>query len=202
MKLSSSVLALVLAASVPLQSGEPAVSSTTPADPGVPALSHRAAEPPSAPLMVGDVAPDFTWQADSRRHVSMRQVLEHGAVLLVFAPDDAHLASLQRERDGLLDLGVVPVAVVPHRSGTAESRARKLGLAYTVVPDNRRIVAGQYGAVDEMRQSMVPSWFVVDRRGQVRALGRGGIPEQNLARLAATVLAIPSGEVPVPARTR
>lgn len=202
MKLSVSLLAMVLAASVPLQPGEPPVSPTTVQEQGIPTLSPRAPEPPSSPLMVGDLAPDFAWQAADRRVVSMKDLLFHGSLLLVFSPDDASLRAIQREREGLLDLGVVPVAVVHSRAGAASSKARRMGLSYILVPDTRRVIAGQYGAVDENRQSMIPAWFVVDRRGQVRALGRGSIPSSGFPRLAATVLAIPTGDVPVPVRAR
>jgi len=202
MKLSVSLLAVVLAASLPLQSGEPSATSTSAQDPGIAALSPRATEPPSAPLMVGDVAPDFVWQSSERRPVSMKDLLVHGSLLLVFAPTDEDLKAIQRDREAPLDLGVVPVAVINTRPGAANGKAHRLGLSYTLVPDTRRVIASQYGAVDENRQSMVPAWFVVDRRAQVRALGRGSIPSAGFPRLAATVLAIPSGDVTLPARTR
>lgn len=202
MKLSLSLLAVVLAATLPLQPGEPPNSRTPSQEQGIPTLSPRAAEPPSSPLMVGDAAPDFVWQSGDRRMVSVKDLLVHGSLLLVFAPDDATLRAIQQDREGLLDLGVVPVAVVQSRGSAAAGKARRMGLSYILVPDTRRVIAGQYGAVDENRQSMIPAWFVVDRRGQVRALGRGSIPSSGFPRLAATVLAIPTGDVPVPARTR
>lgn len=202
MKLSVSLLAVVLAASLPLQPGEPPASQPAAQEQGIPTISPRAPEPPSSPLMVGDVAPDFVWQAGDRRFVSMKDLLVHGSLLLVFSPNDEHLRAIQQDRESLLDLGVVPVAVVNARSGAATNKARRLGLSYTLVPDTRRVIAGQYGAVDENRQSMVPAWFVVDRGGHVRALGRGSIPSGGFPRLAATVLAIPTGDVMVPAKTR
>jgi peroxiredoxin len=202
MKLSVSLLAVVLAASLPLQPGEPPEGSNPASDRGLTAISPKAAEPPSAPLMVGDAAPDFTWQSSDRRFVSMKDLLVHGSLLLVFAPGDEDLQSIQRDREALLDLGVIPVAVMNARSGAAASKARRMGLSYTLVPDTRRVIAAQYGALDENRQSIVPAWFVVDRRAQVRALGRGSIPSAGFPRLAATVLAIPAGDVSLPAKSR
>lgn len=201
MKLSGIVLAVVLAASVPHQPGEPTPPATS-RDLGIPSFTHRATEPPSSPVLVGDVAPDFAWQDTGRRTVSMKDLLVQGSLLLVFSPGDEHLRAIEREREALLDLGVIPVGVMNARAGAASNHSRRLGLGYLLVPDSRRVIAAQYGAVDEVRQSTVPSWFVLDRRGQVRALGRGSIPRGGFPRLAATVLAIPTGDVLVPTRTR
>lgn len=201
MKLSVVLLA-AFASSLPLQPGEPTAHQPPPAEGAAPLLSPRATEPPSAPVLVGDPAPDFSWQTADRQWVGLRDLLAQGSVLLVFASDDAHLAAIERERDALLDLGVIPAAGVNARAGSAAGKARKLRLGYTVIPDSRRIVAAQYGALDEMRQSLLPAWFVIDRRGQVRSVGRGSVPTAGFPRIAATVLAIPTGDVAVPARTR
>lgn len=201
MKLSSLLLAVVVAATVPLQPGEPPGSPPA-AERGLPTISPRAAEPPSSTLMVGDIAPDFAWQVGDRRFASMKEALAQGSLLLVFAPNDRQLRAIEEERDALLDLGVVPIGVLNARGGAASGTARRLGLSFTLVPDSRRVIAGQYGATDDNRQSMLPAWFVVDRRGQVRALGRGSIPAGGFPRLAATVLAIPTGDIALPVRTR
>lgn len=200
MKLSASALALVLAASVPLQSGEPPAPRSP--ERGVSSFSPRAPEPPSSPLLVGDIAPDFSWQDAERRPASLKGALGQGSLLLVFSPGDEHLLAIERERDALLDLGVVPVGVLNARAGATANRSRRLGLGFVLVPDSRRVIAAQYGVLDEVRQATVPAWFVLDRRGQVRALGRGSIPSGGFPRLAATVLAIPAGDVPVPAGSR
>jgi peroxiredoxin len=148
-------------------------------------------EPPVAVVDVGEPAPNFSYQGADGHWRGLRDLIGQGAVLLVFAPREHNLIRLQREREALLDLGVVPVAVVEHRSGSARSLVRRLGLTYTVFSDPRCVIASQFNVVDPITQSAVSSWFVIDRRGKVRALRRGSLPISGYPAVAARALALP-----------
>ncbi len=162
----------------------------------------RIPEPPSAPVRVGDPAPDFAWVGADQSSRRLRDILEQAHVLLVFAPDDAALRDLERERETLALMGVVPVAVVEARPRSAVARAQRTGAHFLVIPDPVRVVGGQFDQVDPEANRIVPGWFAVDRRGTVRGAGGSLRPAQGWARIAASALAIPAPDVPVPARTR
>jgi peroxiredoxin len=202
MKFPGLLIAVALAASLPLQPGDQESVVPVPGERESASLSHRAPEPPSSPLMVGDRAPHYSWQSEDGLTINLHDLYAQGHLLIVFGAGEPTLRALESERNELLDLGVVPVAVVSARNGAVWSSGRKLGLHYPLVPDSRRVLAGQFDAVDEIRQVVLPSWFVVDRGGTVRALHREGLPHAGFPRLAATVLAIPTKDVPLPARTR
>jgi peroxiredoxin len=204
MKSLGFLAAAVVAFALPSTPGEPV--STPGPDPiptasGANLFAGGAVEPPTASVTVGDRAPDFSF-ATSGGNVSLHDLTAQGAVLLVFGADEPTLRSLDRERDELLDLGVLPVAVVPAKGNHLLSMTRRLGLRYTVVPDPRRVIAAQYDVVDERRQVAVPSWFVLDRGRRVRALQRQGVPGGGYARIAASALLIPAKDVPLPTGSR
>ena len=198
MKLTSLALAAVLAAAVPLNSND---SPSAPTVPGRDNLStpYSAPEPPSAPVMVGDRAPAFSWQADDAHPVQLSDLLAQGNLFVVFGAPDVCLRALEHEREALLDLGVVPVAIVSSGNRGARSTANRLGLHYVLVPDSRRVVAVQYGVMDDVTQAIAPSWFILDRTGHVRALKRGLLPNTGYAKLATAALALPAGDVTLPA---
>ena len=202
MKFTGLLIAVVVAASLPLQPGDQETQPSPSNEGQTATLSRRAPEPPSSPLLVGDRAPKFSWQGEDGHTVNLQDLYAQGNLLVVFGANDATLRTIENERDPLLDLGVVPVAVVNARNGAVWSTGRRLGLHFPLVPDSRRVLAGQFDAVDEIRQTALPAWFVVDRGGRVRALHREGLPESGFPRLAATVLAIPAKDVPLPALAR
>jgi len=153
--------------------------------------SHFAfmSEPPISEVQVGDAAPNFSYQGFDGRWMRLHHLVDQGPVLLVFGLSDAQLVRLDRERDGLLSLGVIPVAVVDRKPGKASEAVRKLGLKYTVLSDSRLVIASQFNANDLGR--VVPSWFVIDARLRVRALSRGRTPPDEYVRLCARALALP-----------
>ncbi|MCU0256138.1 MAG: peroxiredoxin family protein [Vicinamibacterales bacterium] len=204
MKSLGLLAAAVVAFALPSTPGEPV--STPGPDPvpitsGANLFAGGAVEPPTTSVSVGDRAPDFSFSAPGG-NVSLHDLTAQGAVLLVFGADESTLRSLDRERDELLDLGVLTVAVLPAKGSQLQSMTRRLGLRYTVVPDPRRVVAAQYDVVDERRQAAVPAWFVLDRGRRVRALQRQGLPDGGFARIAASALLIPARDVPLPTGSR
>lgn len=202
MKLTGLALAAILAAALPLQSSDLPSQTPTLSNPENPAQPYNAPEPPNAPLLVGDRAPDFSWQSEDARLLKLRDLLAQGHLLVVFGAQDAALRTLEHERTSLLDLGVVPVAVVSSGNRGSRATANRLGLHYVLVPDSRRVIAAQYGVVEDSGESIAPAWFVLDRTGCVRALKRGALPSSGYARLAANVLALPTNDVNLPAQTR
>lgn len=203
MKFSSILLTALLAAILALGPG--GISDQT-----TPLSGHEAGralrpippEPPASEVETGDPAPDFAYQAEDNRWRRLRDLLAQGPVLLVFGADPTVLTAIERERDAMLRLGVVPVALLDVRSGRAWATARQLGLRYPVVPDSRRVIAGQFRTVDPVGQRTVPSWFVVDRGGRVRGLKRGALPKQGYASRVAAVLGLPDPGADVPAEKK
>lgn len=187
---------LVLVAAIPVR--PPADDPSRPAT----NLSQVAVEPPTAVVGVGDLAPDVAWDGPAGRPQRLRDLRAQGHVLLLFFPDESHLVALERERDRLIDLRVVPAAVVQRGSSAAAALARRLSLHYTLVPDPRLVVAGQFNAVDRSAGRGVPCWFVLDRWGNVRSLGRGSVPGDGFARLASNALLLPGPDAALPARLR
>jgi peroxiredoxin len=204
MKFLGLALTLVMAVALPLSPGEnPSAppASTAPAFPRTD-LRTRAAEPPNSTVSVGDVAPNFAFPGPEGTTLSLADMASQGQLLIVFALEERVLTSLEEERDKLLDMGVLPVAIVRERPGPAQSMALRLGLHYPVISDSRRVISAQYNVLDESGPKMIPGWFIVDRQLRVRGLSRGEVALRKWARLAASTLAIPDKSKPLPARSR
>lgn len=202
MKLPLAVPAALLLAA--LASAAPFAPDHLPADVARPAVnpSSGGPEPPNAIVTGGEPAPDVSWQASDGTWLRLADVRAHGPVLLVFTRREIDLATLQRERDQLLDLGVLPVAVVDRRPGAAADLTRRLRLTYTVIPDRRCVVAQQFNAIDPDTRSLAPAWFMVDRRGVVRGMSHGELPSGGWSEIAAGALALPRPGATLPSSTR
>lgn len=149
---------------------------------------HGLAEPPEAQVCVGDPAPDFAYQGYDGHWMRLHHLLDQGSVLLVFGVNEAQLATIEREREALLSLGVIPVVVLDRRPGASRTLVSRLGLKYTLLSDQRQVIPAQFNAVEAGR--VTPSWFVLDGHGKVRGLLRGSLPSQDYARLCARALAL------------
>jgi peroxiredoxin len=145
-------------------------------------------EPPASEIQVGDPAPNFSYHGFDGRWLRLHHLLDQGPVLLVFGPGPAELQRLEEERESLLDLGVIPVAVVELKSGAARRLAKRLGLRYTLLSDQRLVIASQFNAVHSA--ATIPSWFVVDAHGKVRGLQRGKLPASDYPQLCARALGL------------
>lgn len=199
MHLSITMVALLLY----LAGGDPggsrvSVPMPSPAAKGGPGMSLGAVEP--APMVIhnGDPAPDFSYQSPDGRWRHLHDLLVQGNVLMVFGAPEATLLTLERERNDLLNLGVLPVAVLDIKPGNAWGTARKLDLHFTVLADPRRVIGGQFNVVDGNSRSL-PAWFVVDRKGTVRGSWRGELPADGYLSIAARSLGLPLPSVPLPA---
>jgi len=116
-------------------------------------------------VRVGDPAPNFAFEGFGGRSMRLHHLLDQGPVLLVFGAREADLRRLQAQRNALLDLGVVPVAVVNAGPRTTRALVQRLGLQFTVLADSRGVIADQFNIVEGERT--VPGWFVLDARGRV-----------------------------------
>jgi len=153
-------------------------------------------EPPAAEIQVGDPAPNFSYQGFDGRWMRLHHLLEQGPVLLVFAPGRTELRRLEEERERLLDLGVVPVVFLDLKPGAARSLAKRMGVRYTVLSDQRLVIASQFNAVQNA--VLIPSWFVIDPRGKVRGLWRGKLSGSDYPELCARALSLPLPGTTVP----
>lgn len=153
------------------------------------------------PVQVGDSAPDFTWVGPDNQTHALHEALLQANVLLVFAPDDAALQKIESERDDLAQIAVVPIAVLDARGKAAANRARRLGVHFLVVPDATHLIGSQFSQLEASSGRLLPGWYAVDRKRVVRGAG-SAIDGASWTRIAASALAIPSPDVPLPAKTR
>lgn len=156
-------------------------------------------ETPATEVRLGDRAPDFSYQGVDGGWRRLRDILTQGPVLLVFGADELTLRVIEHERERLLDLGVVPVAVTDLRSGAARALVSRYDLRFTVLSDRRGVIAAQYNAIDPGSGRQVPTWFVLDPKRRVRGLGRRRLPLRGYSSLVANALGLPTPGVALPA---
>jgi peroxiredoxin len=156
-------------------------------------------EIPATEVRLGDRAPDFSYQGVDGSWRHLRDILEQGPTLLVFGADELTLRVIEHERERLLDLGVVPVAVTDLRSGAARALVRRYDLRFTVLSDRRGVVAAQFNAIDPGSGRQLPTWFVLDPKRRVRGLGRRRLPLRGYPALAANALGLPAPGAALPA---
>jgi peroxiredoxin len=162
-----------------------------------PALHPRALETPATEVCLGDVAPNVSYQGTDARWLRLKDITTQGAVLLVIGADERTLRVLEREREALMDLGVIPVAVLGSRLGVVRATAARLDLRYTVIGDPQGVIAAQFNALDGATGRHLPAWFVLDARLRVRGLGRKALPAHGYSTLAAEALGVPEKGQPV-----
>lgn len=178
------------------------VTASPPASAGVHDISVQRPgqiEPGPTPVILGDTAPDFSYQGTDGRWLHLHDLVQQGSALLVFGANDVVLRAIEHDRDRLMDLGVIPVAVLDVRGGAARGLVQRLSLRYLVIADARGVIAGQFNAVDQPSGRQVPSLFVLDRARRVREVARGNIPVRGFVSLAANALGMPEPETPLPA---
>jgi peroxiredoxin len=150
-------------------------------------------------LAVGDEAPDFTLQNAVGEPVTLSELLAGGPVVLTFYRGEwcpfcnIQLRHLERALPDFQKFGATLVAVSPQSPDHALSLTEKYELAYPVLSDVDQAVASAYRVkftlagdledlqvnvfgndprnqnADASRSLPVPSTFVIDRQGVVRA---------------------------------
>ena len=163
------------------------------------ALQAMPVETPATEVCLGDVAPDFSYQDPDARWRRLRDLVAATPALLIFGANDGVLRIVESEREALLDLGVIPVAVVGSRLGAARALASRLELRYTVLADPQGVIAAQFNSADPANGRPLPSWFVLATQRRVRGLGRQGLPLRGYAQLTANALGLPRRGVTLPA---
>jgi peroxiredoxin len=193
------VVGLLAATSTPCLS-ESVIRTTRPAledaRPGE-RLWLTAIEPGLSIVQPGDLAPDFSYQAESGEWLKLHQLLDHGSVMLVFVPNESELRTMEDARDSLYSVGVIPVAVLDRRASAAVLLAQRLGLGFPVIADPQGSIASQFNLVGPPTVRARQAWFILDRSGRVRGLERGELPEGGYTRIACDALAIPSPDATV-----
>ena len=192
---------IVLAATLQSAAVDPGANPFPISDDGRPAISsvqNGAPEPPASEVRVGDVAPDFSFEGFDGKWRNLRDLRVQGSVLLVIAPDHVQMSALERERATLIERGVLPVAILDATPRATASTIRKLDLHYSVIADPRRVIAEQFNAIQSRTHAAVPAWFVIDRKGLVRALDRGSFPSRGYTALATEALGLPTPGAALP----
>lgn len=159
--------------------------------PGI-GLQARPTDIPATEVCVGDIAPDVSYQGADARWRRLRELVAETPALLVFGASEATLRTLEREREELMDLGVIPVAVVGSRLGGARALATRLELRYTLLADPQGVIAAQFNAIDAANGRTLPTWFVLDSNRRVRGLGREGLPPRGYPAIASGALGLPA----------
>lgn len=163
------------------------------------ALQGQPLESPATEVCLGDVAPDFSYQGVDAHWRRLHDLVADRPVLLVFGGNVGLLRILEGEREALMDLGVIPVAVVNSRLGVARAAVDRHQLRFTVLADPQGVIASQFNAVDPGNGRPLPAWFVLDTGRRVRALGRRGLPLRGYPELAAAALGLPPKGAAMPA---
>ena len=142
--------------------------------------SRAAAEPVSKVLQVGDRAPAFSYLGTDGRWHRFADLAGQGPVLLVFGASDVDLKALESARPVFRDLGLLPVAVLDMRTGSAMTYGRRLGLTGPIITDPMLAVADLFNSINPVNLRHAPSFFVVDAGGTIRALRHGSLPPVTL----------------------
>src|SRR5262249_29870996 len=129
----------------------------------------------------------FQYQSYDAMWQHLHNVLEHGDVLLVFGCSDLDLRMLERERETLMQGGVVPLAVVERNDRDVWASVRRLGLTFSLLADPKGAIGLQYGVFDGTLGRSRSAWFVIDTKGKVRQSG-GNMPVTGWVALAGNAL--------------
>lgn len=175
-------------------------SSTRPAggaDP-LPAVGDAAAEPPETVLRPGDRAPDFEYRLEDGPTLHLHDVLAQGHALLVFQPSATQLGELEHERMALAQRGILVIAVMDRSERAMRSLAARLDLHFTMIPDSRAVIGGQFNVLGASTRRPEPAWFAIDRNGRIRALERWHVPDSGFATLATDALHLPAPDAIAP----
>lgn len=161
-----------------------AAKSNAPAEP-VAFTNHVAVEstPVAAPVVAsapdvesislrpGKKAPDFQYQSYDAMWQHLHNVFQHGDVLLVFGADEADLRAIERQREGFVDAGIVPMIVLEKSDREVWSLVRRIGLTYSLLADPKGAIGLQYGVYDKDASRSRKAWFAIDVKGRVRQVG-------------------------------
>ncbi len=139
--------------------------------PVVAPVATSAPEVEGITLRPGKKAPDFQYQSYDAMWQHLHNVLQHGDVLLVFGAGEADLRALERQREGFVDAGIVPMVVIERSDREVWGLVRRIGLTYSLLADPKGAIGEQYGVFDKSTGRSRSTWFVIDAKGRVRQVG-------------------------------
>ena len=145
-----------------------------------PSLQLQSVEPEAATLQVAGPAPMFSYLAGDGRWHRSDELLQGGAVIVVFAPSDEDLVGLQRLAPAFDELGVRPVVVLNLATRGSAAQSRRLGLTASLVSDPMCAIADLYHSIDPATGRNAPSYFVIDSQRTLRAMYFGPLPPAEL----------------------
>ena len=162
-------------------------------------LAPLSVEPGAATLQVASQAPMFSYiGAEGRWHRS-DELLSHGPIIILFAPEDRDLAAVEHLAAAFAELGVRPIAVMDMPTRGTSAVSRRLKLTTTLVSDPMSAIANLYHSVDVRTGRHAAAYFVVDSHRVLRAMHFGPLPPAELMLAsAARCLGRPLPEATLP----
>jgi len=153
------------------------VEYPTPNDPTrLSTLREAHPEPRTADLSVGEPAPMFSYLSTDGHWHKFSALLDTAPVLLIFGADTSQLSELENARPVFDDMGVELAIALDMRAGSAATLAKELQLQGPIISDPKRAIASLYHALMERSLRHAPSYFVIDSKRTIRALGYGSVP--------------------------
>ncbi len=136
-----------------------------------------------AQIKTGDVAPDFTLQADDGSTVSLEDLRGKKVVLYFYPKDDTpgcttQACDLRDDMARLNDVGAVVLGVSPDSAKSHAKVKEKYGLNFPLLADEDHRAAEAYGVWREKLSfgvkslGIVRSTFLIDEQGRVTDVWR------------------------------
>jgi peroxiredoxin len=172
-------LAAAFALLLPLtaNAAEPLIRSDVPPNLSVLTIWNQAAqEPAEIRLIVGDRAPRFSYLDIGGQWKQFSDLSTGSALLLIFGASESDLVAIEEKRQVFQELGVTPVAVVDGRSTSMRALQRRQAFTGPIITDPKRAIGGLFNSLDPRSLTHAPSFFVLDEKRRIRALGHGALP--------------------------
>jgi len=128
----------------------------------------------SAPITVGQPAPDFTLPAHTGKSITLSDYRGKSHVLLVFYPLDftrtceIQIPEFSSQADLFEEAGTVVLGISRDSTATHEAWAREYRIDVPLLADMHGTVARLYGVWIEEKAHSGRATFLVDREGLVR----------------------------------
>ena len=125
----------------------------------------------------GDEAPLFGAKDQYQKEVKSEELLENGAVVLLFYRGawcpvcKKHLSRLQDSLQLVLDKGASVVVVTPEQPEYIEKMVSKTGATYSILHDEDYKIMDSFGVKFEVIKENVPKFFNYTRNGTRRSNG-------------------------------
>lgn len=147
------------------------------------------------PLRVGHQAPGFTLPDQNGKAVSLSDYWGKKTVVLAFyikaftGGCSKELATYQSALGKFDQAGVQVAGVSVDSPAKNKAFAESLGLTYPILSDNHRTVSREYGVLLPVIRLAKRVTFVIDKKGVIQAIQRGGEAMDPKNSLAACALA-------------